>query len=85
MEPKRFDAFRQLKLADMYNLNLDCENLRSYPPSQKLFHQLKRYPQEIIPLMDHTLTEVFLDMFEDAELPDGTTWRVSVELVQRWQ
>ncbi|KAJ3049510.1 hypothetical protein HK097_009509 [Rhizophlyctis rosea] len=66
----------ELKIADIYNLNLDCENLRSYPPSQKLFNQLKRYPQEIIPLMDYTLSEVFMDMFEDAEIPDGTTWRV---------
>ncbi|KND01040.1 MCM DNA helicase complex subunit MCM4 [Spizellomyces punctatus DAOM BR117] len=67
---------RQLKESEDYNMNLDCSNLRVYQPARKLYNQLIRYPQEIIPLMDHTLTEIFLDMFEDVELPDGMTMRV---------
>ncbi|TPX51817.1 hypothetical protein SeMB42_g00520 [Synchytrium endobioticum] len=59
---------QQLKEAEDYNLNLDCLNLKHWPESTKLYHQLLRYPQEIIPLMDHTLTEVFLDMFDDVDL-----------------
>lgn len=50
------------------NFNLDCSNLRAYARSEKLYHQLLRYPQEVIPLMDHTATELFLDMFDDADL-----------------
>ncbi|KAJ3044786.1 hypothetical protein HDV00_000661 [Rhizophlyctis rosea] len=75
-EPFYPKKLAELKNADTYNLNLDCENLKSYLPSQKLFYQLKRYPQEIIPLMDYSLSEVFLDMFEDAEIPEGETWKV---------
>nr|KAJ3421249.1 hypothetical protein HK105_004111 [Polyrhizophydium stewartii] len=50
------------------NMNLDCANLAAYRPSRRLFDQLIRYPQEIIPLMDHVLTNIFLDKFEDAQL-----------------
>ena len=35
-----------------------------------------RYPQEIIPLMDHALTEIFVDRFQDAQLPDDTSIKV---------
>lgn len=58
-------------------MNLDCSYLRRYGPSVKLYHQLVRYPQEIIPLMDHTLTEIFLDLFDDVQMPEGVTMRVS--------
>ncbi len=44
-------------------MNLDCTNLKAYEPSRKLYQQLIRYPQEIIPLLDHTLTELVLDKY----------------------
>ncbi|KAI8997404.1 MCM2/3/5 family-domain-containing protein [Pilobolus umbonatus] len=44
------------------NMNLDCRNLLCYPQTQKLFDQLVKYPQEIIPLMDHTVTEFALSI-----------------------
>jgi DNA replication licensing factor MCM4 len=47
---------------------LDCANLKSYAPANKLYYQLLRFPQEIIPVMDFTVTKVFLDLFEDAEI-----------------
>ncbi|RKO90888.1 MCM2/3/5 family-domain-containing protein [Blyttiomyces helicus] len=59
-----------------YSINLGCSNLRAYEPAKKLFNQLIRYPQEIIPLIDHMLTEIYLDMFEDAVLPDGVMMKV---------
>lgn len=37
------------------NLNLDAKNLLSYPSTRKLYYQLINYPQEIIPIMDHTI------------------------------
>ncbi|KAJ3172971.1 hypothetical protein HDU88_004430 [Geranomyces variabilis] len=67
---------RQLKLSEQLSMNLDCQNLRDYPAAVKLYHQLQRYPQEIIPLMDHTLTEFFLEIFEDVQIPDGASMRV---------
>ncbi|TPX31666.1 hypothetical protein SmJEL517_g05081 [Synchytrium microbalum] len=58
----------QLKEAEEYCVNLDCLNLKHHGDSLKLYHQLLRYPQEIIPLMDHTLTELFLDLYDDVDL-----------------
>ncbi|KAG2201451.1 hypothetical protein INT47_001500 [Mucor saturninus] len=45
------------------NVNLDCRNLQAYPETHKLYDQLVKYPQEIIPLMDHTLTEFYLSLY----------------------
>ena len=42
--------------------NLDARNLKSYPLTQKLWHQLSAYPQEIIPLMDQTVKDVMVDL-----------------------
>lgn len=43
-------------------LNLDARNLKAYPATLKLWHQLHAYPQEIIPLMDQTIKDVMVDM-----------------------
>jgi DNA replication licensing factor MCM4 len=49
-----------------YSLNLDCEKLKAYEPTtHKLFYQLSRYPQEVIPIMDHVLTDIFQNRFDD--------------------
>lgn len=53
----------EMKETQQVNLNLDCQHLVAYSGTQSLYHQLKRYPQEIIPLMDFTLTKVFVDRF----------------------
>lgn len=45
-------------------MNLDCRNLLAYRRTKKLYDQLIKYPQEIIPLMDHTLTNYFLEQFD---------------------
>ena len=45
-------------------LNLDTKNLKAYPSTQKLWHQLHAYPQEIIPIMDHTIKDILLEMAE---------------------
>ncbi|KAJ3011977.1 hypothetical protein HKX48_006546 [Thoreauomyces humboldtii] len=67
---------KNLKDAETYNMNLDCQNLRNHASGDKLYHQLQRYPQEIIPLMDHTLTEYFLELFDEFQFPEGMTMRV---------
>jgi DNA replication licensing factor MCM4 len=54
-------------LSDMRKLgvstfNLDAANLKAYPSTRKLWHQLSAYPQEIIPLMDQSLRDVMVDL-----------------------
>lgn len=53
-----------------FNLNLDCSNIRAYPPSRKLYFQMLRFPQEIIPIADFVFREVFMDMFPDLDIGD---------------
>lgn len=43
-------------------LNLDIRNLKAYPPTLKLWHQVQQYPQEIIPIMDQTVKDVMLEL-----------------------
>ncbi|PHZ09194.1 MCM-domain-containing protein [Rhizopus microsporus ATCC 52813] len=49
------------------NVNLDCRNLLAYPETEKLYEQLVKYPQEIIPLMDHAVTEFFMNQYENED------------------
>ena len=60
----------------MYDMNLDCSNLKAYAPSRKFYNQLIRYPQEIITLLDHALTEIFLQRFPDAQFPAAFSMKV---------
>ena len=48
------------------NLNLDAKNLLSYPSTRKLYYQLINYPQEIIPIMDHTIKDCLIQIINDA-------------------
>ena len=52
------------------NVNLDCRNLQAYTETHKLYDQLVKYPQEIIPLMDHTITEFYMSQFTNANIDD---------------
>ncbi|KAH6570542.1 hypothetical protein BASA50_008269 [Batrachochytrium salamandrivorans] len=74
---------RHLKTNDIRDMNLDCINLEAYLPARRLYQQLIRYPQEIIPLMDHTLTDIYLEKFDDADLPMSATMRVRPFNIQR--
>lgn len=60
--PRILKEMNELKI---YNLNLNCQNLKSYKKSLPLYHQLIRYPQEIIPIMDHVLTEKLAENSDD--------------------
>ncbi|KAL1976362.1 hypothetical protein VTN31DRAFT_2644 [Thermomyces dupontii] len=44
------------------SLNLDVKNLKAYPPTVKLWHQLQAYPQEIIPLMDQSVKDIMIEL-----------------------
>lgn len=50
---------RQLGIS---GFNLDIRNLKAYPATLKLWHQLHAYPQEIIPLMDQTVKDVMMEL-----------------------
>lgn len=43
---------------------LDCRNLKSYPATRKLWHQVQSFPAEIIPVMDAAVKDVLIDLAE---------------------
>lgn len=45
-------------------LYLDAKNLKAYPPTRKLWHQLQSFPSEIIPLMDTVIKDVVVELAE---------------------
>ncbi|KAG2749579.1 nucleic acid-binding protein [Suillus brevipes Sb2] len=53
---------RRIRQTGETNLNLDMINLLSYPPCKKLFAQLQKYPQEVVPAMDPILKDLMLEL-----------------------
>ena len=45
--------------------NLDVRNLKAYPSTVKLWHQLQAYPHEIVPLMDQAIKDIIVDQAEE--------------------
>lgn len=45
--------------------NLDVRNLKAFPSTVKLWHQLQAYPHEIVPLMDQAIKDIIVDQAEE--------------------
>ncbi|KAL4067424.1 MCM2/3/5 family-domain-containing protein [Scleroderma yunnanense] len=56
---------RIMRQTGQTNLNLDMINLFAYPPCKKLFTQLQKYPEEVIPAMDQVLKDLMLELAEE--------------------
>jgi len=56
---------RRMRQTGQTNLNLDMVNLLSYPPCKKLFAQLQKYPQEVVPAMDQVLKDLMLELADE--------------------
>ncbi|KAH7883060.1 MCM-domain-containing protein [Phlebopus sp. FC_14] len=56
---------RRMRQTGQTNLNLDMVNLLAYPPCKKLFPQLQKYPQEVIPAMDQVLKDLMLEVADE--------------------
>ncbi len=46
-------------------LNLDVRNLKAFPSTVKLWHQLQAYPHEIVPLMDQAIKDLIVEQAEE--------------------
>lgn len=56
---------RTMRQTGQTNLNLDMLNLLAYPPSKKLFVQLQKYPEEVVPATDQVLKDLMLELAEE--------------------
>ncbi|CAG7850423.1 DNA replication licensing factor MCM4; AltName: Full=Cell division control protein 54 [Serendipita indica DSM 11827] len=59
------ELLRKMRVTGQTNLNLDVVNLQAFPPSRKLYSQLLKYPQEIIPVMDQVLKDLMVAIAEE--------------------
>lgn len=46
-------------------LNLDIRNLKAFPSTIKLWHQVQAYPHEVIPLMDQVVKDIIIEQAEE--------------------
>jgi len=65
-------ALYMQKLEEIYTLedpflNLNCHHL--YEFDKELYRKLINYPQEVIPIFDMAVNEVFYDLYPDMQLP----------------
>lgn len=56
---------RTMRQTGHTDLNLDMVNLLAYPTCKKLFGQLQKYPQEVIPAMDQVLKDLMLEVADE--------------------
>jgi len=56
---------RTMRVTGQTNLNLDMVNLQAFPSTKKLYTQLIKYPQEIIPVMDQVLKDLAIAAAEE--------------------
>ncbi|KAA1471935.1 MCM-domain-containing protein [Dentipellis sp. KUC8613] len=59
------EYLRRMRQTGETNLNLDMANLDAWPPGKKLYLQLVKYPQEVIPAMDTVLKDVMLNLADE--------------------
>ena len=58
------DMMKTMIQLGLTGLNLDVRNLKAYPSTVKLWHQVQAYPHEIIPIMDQTIKDLMIDQAE---------------------
>lgn len=69
---------RRMRQTGETNLNVDVVNLQAYPPAKKLYSQLVKYPQEVIPAMDQVLKDLMLEI-ADLDQQEGMVGMVGAE------
>ncbi|KAJ2464352.1 MCM DNA helicase complex subunit, partial [Coemansia sp. RSA 2322] len=67
-EPVYPQLLKRMHDSEIFQLNLDAQNLKAYPLAQGLYRQLVNYPEEVVPIMDYVLTELYLEQFPDADV-----------------
>ncbi|KAJ2358820.1 MCM DNA helicase complex subunit [Coemansia sp. RSA 2618] len=72
-EPVYPGLIRRMHEAEIMQLNVDAQNLLAYAPARGLYRQVVSYPQEVLPIMDYVLTELYLEQHADANLEEAAS------------
>lgn len=76
------EALETMLLLGTTRLYLDMGDLKLYPPTRKLWHQLILYPQEIVPVMDQTVKDVILELATKGDRASQNTSQGQMNLSQ---
>lgn len=57
-----WEAMENMLLLGTTRLYLDIGDLRLYPRTVKLWHQIQAYPQEIVPIMDQSVHDLMMEL-----------------------
>lgn len=57
-----WEALETMLALGTNKLYLDVRDLSAYPPTQKLWHQLQSYPQELVPIMDQAVHDLMIEI-----------------------
>ncbi|KAK4458003.1 putative DNA replication licensing factor [Cladorrhinum samala] len=57
-----WEALENMLLLNTNKLYLDLRDLKAYPRTVKLWHQVQAYPTEIIPVMDQSVHDFMIDL-----------------------
>jgi DNA replication licensing factor MCM4 len=63
-EKEYMELLKNMRQLGISSFNLDARNLKAYPATLKLWHQLQAYPQEIIPIMDQVVKDLSVELAE---------------------
>ena len=63
-EREYVEMLNNMRQLGVTGLNLDVRNLKAFPSTVKLWHQLQAYPHEIVPLMDQAIKDIIVDQAE---------------------
>jgi DNA replication licensing factor MCM4 len=66
------EAMQNMLLLGTDKLYLDIRDLKSYPRTLKLWHQVQAYPQEIVPVMDQCVQDCMVDLAHAETVSQGT-------------
>jgi DNA replication licensing factor MCM4 len=56
------ELIKQMLQLGLGTLNIDVRNLKAYPSTMKLYHQLKDFPPEMIPIMDQSVKDLAVEL-----------------------
>lgn len=66
-QPVYPQLLEQIHISESYILNVDMLNLKSFQSTKSLYHQLLKFPQEIIPIMDIVVNEYYYERYPDVD------------------
>ena len=66
-KPFYMQKLEEVHLLERPFLNVDCLHMKQI--DKTMYHQLLAYPQEVIPIFDIAVNELFFSIYEDDTLP----------------